>query len=26
MGGDLDAYAAGISHETLLVILEPRLA
>jgi deazaflavin-dependent oxidoreductase (nitroreductase family) len=26
MGADLDAYAAGISHETPLVILEPRLA
>ena len=26
MGGDLDAYAAGIAHETPLVILEPRSA
>ena len=26
MGADLDAYAAGISHETPLVILEPRPA
>jgi deazaflavin-dependent oxidoreductase (nitroreductase family) len=26
LGGDLDAYAAAVSHETPVVILEPRPA
>jgi hypothetical protein len=24
LGGDLDAYAAGLSHEAPVIILEPR--